>query len=439
MSIRYFRVEGGHDGDPDPEQAGRVRLRDIALHGENVRTEDLPFSQMLTDASGSGSFQFNRPPLPGTLVVAWVPPGAEHTGYAHVIGTPIGIDKPGSKEIPGNSALPNRMALTDILVKIPPKIKAAVESNRSGIEKNYREVVEKGKRINFSLLQGIPNHGAEFLMSGLRNSPLTQISTALDTFDSILSSSIISQLPGFQFGGLGDIMSLIPDEILGDLEGAIGGELMQALNNIQQLMPSELGSMVPTSGFMAMGRRVNPDTIVDTLVSTIQGATGHGSLVEALRTIEQGLTDSSFTGMDQFAPITNILAGGFGNITQSIDAFGNISNTVESAVEALESLFTGKIDGILNAAGSQLLTSSGTPLKSLAERIPNAGIVKTVTDTLANFTDDNPKKKRMRSEGNQNGKGVTAETILSTFTDRLGDDLGFTPAETGQTSGGVYA
>ncbi len=437
MNLRYFRVEGGHDADPDPEQSGRMRLRDIARHDDNVKTEDLPFSQGLAPISGNGGFEFNRPPLPGTLVVAWVPEGAEQTGYAHPLGIPIGKDKPGSKAIPGNSVLPNRMESTEIGINIPAIAKTITQANRSGIEQITKEIQEKGKKISFKLLQGIPTHGADFLMSGIRNSPLTQISTALDSFDSVLSGDMLSALPGVAFGGLSDIVSSVLNEGIEEINDAIGSEAVETLQNIMLLMPSESGSGTPQSGFMISGLRVNPEVVVQNILNDLKSG---NSVMNVLQSLESKLSDPAFTGMDQFANITQTIAGGFGNITQTIDMFGNITSGVDDIVQSLIDMAFGKFTSILGAGGTSVLTEAGTPMKSLIERIPNATLVGQLQNMLATFTDDNAAKDRMRNSGNSSGRGVTASDIVSGFTDRLGSTLSFSPkSSSGSSGGGVYS
>lgn len=79
----YGIVVGGHgtsSKDTDPYGMGRVKVLCPTLHHIKTSIDDLPWCYMSSDASGTGSYSFNRPPPPGSMVEIYFPGGSKATG-----------------------------------------------------------------------------------------------------------------------------------------------------------------------------------------------------------------------------------------------------------------------------------------------------------------------------------------------------------------------
>jgi len=379
-TIRIGRIEGGHDGDPDPEQAGRVRVRDIARHGPLVKTEDLPFSQLLSPPSGTGGFEFNRPPLPGTMVFYYIPEGAENTGYAFPLGIPHGIDS-GGEGIPGNFSIPNVGKTIETLMNLPPEVQGILESNRSGLQKLTKKIQEAESKVKLELLQNLPSHGAMFLSAGLRNTPLQSIATAIESFDQVLNSDTVGNL-GTQTFSLGNLFSDMPSGLLNNLLQALPAELGNSLSNFISVLPKETGVMIPPSG-SSIGGQINPLTFFENAVSMLQNVTSFGELTSVL----QSLSDPTNSGLDQLGNLTNTIKTPFGDLIQMISPLGEITNNYSDSYNSLEQIFTSLVSNISGVKFQTLLSQEGTAFSELINRFDS----KTASDLnskLQNFSQD---------------------------------------------------
>ena len=68
---------GGHDGDPDPNQNGLVRVYLPQIHGNNVKKENCGFSTVVMPPNQAGATQFNGVVDPGQALLCMKsgPPG----------------------------------------------------------------------------------------------------------------------------------------------------------------------------------------------------------------------------------------------------------------------------------------------------------------------------------------------------------------------------
>lgn len=411
--IRYGLIEGGGDKDPDPEEAGRVRVRDLGRHGKDVKTEHLPFSQMLSPSTERG---FSRPPQEGTVVAYFVPRGAEQTGYVHVLGVPQGKAE-SSPSIPGNEALPfiETAKAIEAAIKIPPNLKNVFESNRTGIEQLKKEVEEKGEKFKQKLLDGIVTSGAEFDLSGLRNTPLQSIATALESGTNILSSSKLAGLAStaMNFGSIAGSL---------DLSG-LDKSLQGTVNSFFSMLQSDDSSTQPPSGAM-WGNQVDMTSVINKVQGDLQGITNRKDLMSVLK----GVTKSSYiTDCSGDDKISIEVTTPFGNVTQEIGCDGTVTNSgmeiIEQLIQALQSLLGSVLSG---GNGRKLFTEEGTPIKEIVDRMTDEGKARELTEFLQNLTDQNESKRRGRTEGNNSGQGAVLRDLFNgSFTTRNGFSLGF--------------
>lgn len=424
--MRYFLVEGGHDADPDPEKAGRVRVRDLSKHGENVLTEHLPFSQVLSTPGDDGGMAFNRPPQPGTVVVGFAPEGAGQTGYAHVVGIPHGVHKEESG-IEGNISLPfiKRAKEFKSKINVPPQIKSILSDNRTGISKWTKIFEERGTSFSQSLVSEIPSHGASFELAGLRNTPLKQISTALDTVHNVMNSDKLASLPGSSFN-IGSLLSSLSSSVNSSLSNNSGGaNILGALGSFTANSPVEQNDAQPAEGAM-LGNRVDPSAMLSQLQSLLSGASNSGQILSALKNIQSPASmASSLSGLGD---ITSTIPTAFGDIIQKISPSGEITNILGSGVQDLIQSFLSKIAGIPGAGqGKPLFGESGTPIQSLIERMLNGSRGSELTSFLGRLTSgENLAKLAMRETGNTNGLGAVTKNLKDNdFLDRFGKQIPF--------------
>lgn len=382
--MRYYLVEGGHDQDPDPEQAGRVRVRDLGRHGPDVKTDHLPFTQLSSPAGGNGQNEFNRPPPPGSIVVGYSPRGSEHTGYIHVMGILHGIQQPGIG-VPGNVKLPfletakNMEAIKNI---IPPDIEKDLESNRTGIEKTLSVIKEKGNPFKQSLLDNLPSHGAIFALTGVKNAPLEQITTALSQHSEMLTSGKLGGLPGSL-----DLKSVMGNLNMGNMDSKMKGAATSFLSQIQ----NDKITLQPPEGAM-FGKQVNAGQLASKMQGVLDSAGNVGELLDGLKS---SVSIGSLAGTLQGMTGTTIdVETAFGTIKQTINPDGSSSNEENDNIQKLIQLFLSLLGSILNG-GKTLFEQSGTPLNELAGRL-EPGIESKIKTIIENTSNSNSKKQRGR-------------------------------------------
>lgn len=417
--LGYYIIEGGHDADPDPQQAGRVRARRMGEHGKNVKTKDLPFSQF----AKSSSLDFNRPPAPGTIMVGFVPNGADQTGYAHLLGTLTGVHENGISA-PGNEVLPFLDQAKAMISKInlPPEIKALTEGNRTGIEQFKKQIQETGEKFKQAALQELPSNGAIFAMTGLRNVPLKNISTALDEAMNAMSSAKLSGL----LSSVADLSSLISSIDL----SALPQNLQDSVKNFAANSIRDIGGASPSGGF-SLGHQVDPASFVKAAAELLKDVKDKGTLFQAL----QKLQSSSFMN-DSLANLGKIeveVDSIFGAVRQTIDASGNIENITNDVIDSLKGSFDALLQAIPGAdIAKPFFENSGTAINSLIERINDPAIAKELKDTVEQVSSTiNSAKDAARTLNNSNGKGTVSEMIYSAkqYIARDGRSVPFRPIQ----------
>jgi hypothetical protein len=355
---RYCVIEGGNDSDPDPERTGRVRLRDISRHGKNVKTEHLPWSQLLSNPQGQGQNEFNRPPDPGQIVLCLVPRGAGTTGYKHVIGIPI-TKEMADAAIPGNQSFPwaglEDFKQKKLKINVPPNIKLTQEDGKS-----IYQIQEKGEKFFRALTDELPGHMASKPFQNNAGRQLKSIPTALQEAQSILDSDALSSLPGSNFS-LSNLFDMIPQEA----KDAMPENIQTALSNMMVLSSSSDDSGGASSG-VNTGYRVNDEVFSENLGKIFGNVKTYAQLEDAISSVHEG---SEIAGLESLEGITRKLMGPFGEITQNIDSQGGMSFDIPEAVKQAQESFSGLMSGI-NAGGSNLFGSDTKIPNDMLSRFP---------------------------------------------------------------------
>jgi hypothetical protein len=393
-TVSWAVVEGGHEDDPDPQKAGRTRVREPGKHGPNVKTQHLPFVQSIA-GPGTGQNRTPRPPRPGQLVEVT----KTTDGYSYITGVAMGIFQQAEGTFQRMVPQIDKAIKTLTGMRIPPNIKDKVEENRSGLPKVTKEVEEKSEMDRHELYQGVPNHGAAPSMAGLINNPLREISTALTDFDSILDSSVLSQLPGTLVSA-GNFLNLLNTDQLKELTNALPKEMQTALNSLTTLKQSDLGGMALPGNFM-LGGTVNPATFIPQMLEQLKTVQNFGDLDNVIQSITS--TSLSEAAQEGLEALSLKVDGIFGNFTKIIGPNGQITQEISDLMEQALSSFQSTISNI-PSAGAALFGSSSN-IQTLMNRLKDQDVI---SEMKQNLEKKHPGKNFIRGLLTQGGtRGTT--------------------------------
>lgn len=357
-------VCGGHDGDPDPNENGLMRVYLPEYHGNNVRKEHLGFSPMIMQPNQSGATEFNGVPDPGQAVLCLKsgPPGAS---TLTVLGTlPTNRQDGGAAGNINLNAMFKAMSeafSTEINVNIPPNVK---ETTKDGAR--VREIQEKGQKHKHDLLKGIVSHAALYPMAGISHKQLSNVSTAIQAFSNILTGSMLSAMPGTSFS-VSNILSSFSSSVLDEVLSSMPPQIAQGIQSMFSLMQSM--EINESGGFSTMGR-VDPTTYLANAASLLKG---NQSLGEVISNIQKLQSDSSLFGLDKLGKATFDVPTAFGNIKLSLSATGEILNETPEAVQKAIELFSGLMSsgsGFPGVSLDNMFGSSSSVMSELFNRLP---------------------------------------------------------------------
>jgi hypothetical protein len=354
---------GGHDADPDPNQNGLCRVYLPQCHGDNVKEGDLGFSVVVMPPNQAGASQFNGVVDPGQALLCMKsgPPG---DSTLIVLGS-IPTNKqsgaqPGGKNLCELNA-PTKAAATELNINIPPNVKETVEGGT-----RVRQIQEKGQRHKHDLLRGIPSHGASYNLAGMPLKQITSVSTATQSFSNILTSSMLSALPGANFS-VGSILSSLTSSLADELLSSLPPELAQGMQSMFTLMQS---MEVSEGGGFATSGKVDPATYLANAVSLLKG---NQSLGEIITNIQRLQYDTSLFGLDKLAATPFTIPTAFGDITMNLSASGAIQmvtpEPVQKAIEAFSGLMSAGA-GFPGASLGNMFGSSSGVMSEMFNRLP---------------------------------------------------------------------
>jgi hypothetical protein len=348
----------------DPNQLGLTKIGLVQRHGNGVKEEHLGYSQMLMPPNQGGATEFNGIPDPGQAVVCLKsgPPGASDL---LILGCLPTQQQDGGQ--PGNSDLMTainifaRAPVTPIEALIPPQIREIV---REGAR--IREIVEKGQNHQHSLLKGIPSHGAMYSLAGIPQKQLTNISTATQAFSNILTSSMMSALPGSVFS-IGNLLNSLTASALDEVLSSMPPVIAQGTQSMFNLMQSI--ETVESGGFNTMGK-VDPTTFLANAVSLLKG---NQSLGEVVSNIQRLQIDSSLFGLDKLGSASFDIPTAFGMTKMLLSPTGEIINelpdAVQKSIQAFNTLMTSGI-GFPSGTLDNMFGGSATVMSSMFDRLP---------------------------------------------------------------------
>lgn len=334
----YGIVVGGHDADAPSDYSGNLRVYFPGIHGKDVNVKHLAFSPRLMSPTRSTQQEFPGGLDPGTLVVAMKDTGSNQ---CQIIGLANDINN-NDQTIEGNMSLLQGIAqyLTlNIQVRPPPTARDATVNGA-----RIRQLQEKGQLWNHGMTRGLPTHAATYNLTGMRIPQVSSVSTALQSFDNLITDSMIGNLPGVAMS-LGTLVSSILNTvaIMKQLNGKMSGPNMLAFQSMSYLLQSV--EQTEGAGFMT-GTRVNQDVYQRNAVNLIAQATGISDMVNVFQRLQY---DTSLFGLDTLAPVVNAIASPYGTKYRSFSPSGQMVNYTPAAV------------AIAAKAASTFLSGAGFP------------------------------------------------------------------------------
>ena len=244
-----------------------------------------------------------------------------------------------NSEMPGNFSWTKiygdaLSALPRIGVKLPPDVRKKI--NEKGVE--ILEVIEKGE-FHLRDFLGIATHGTQSPLNGLRIPQLKELSTALDAAESLLTSDILSKLPGTPFA-LPDMFDLLGSDLTKELMDSLPELVRDALMSTMVLAqnytdPKSLSQI-----------RINPIVFPLKVMELLKGT---NSVSDLLKNLNSLFTDSSNWGLDSLPQINETISGIFGDINLSVLSNGSVvlvqSEDYKKAATAFNS-FLGNFENV---------------------------------------------------------------------------------------------
>jgi hypothetical protein len=372
----YGIVVGGHDADAPSDYSGNLRVYFPGIHGKDVDVKHLAFSPRLMSPTRGSQQEFPGGLDPGTLVVAMKDTGSNQ---CQIIGLANDINN-NDQTIAGNMSLLQGIAqyLTmNIQVRPPP---TTVDANVNGAQ--IRQIQEKGELWNHGMTRGLPTHAATYNLAGMRLPQVSSVSTALQSYDNLITSSMLGNLPGIALS-LGTLVSSILNtkNSMKTLNKNMTGPTMMAFQSMSYLLQSV--EQKESAGFMT-GTRVNQDVYTKNAISLIGQATGVSDMVHVFQRLQY---DSSLFGLDSLAPVISAIAGSNGTTYRSFHPSGQMMKltpaTVVAAASVVSKLLGGEgFPGII--PGQNMFGSSAGTMQSMLQRLGTGSSAISMLQSIAN-------------------------------------------------------
>jgi len=193
-NLDQFTIQPHFIVDPKSDQSHNSNQSTRSLnHGPDVSNEDLGYWGSAINPTQSGQQQFPGGMDPGSMVYVLKGLGQNGgiiLGLANSMRNGNGVNMAGGGQDLMSGAI-QELINTTIPVNIPPQIQ---ESTERGAK--VRTIKEKGTQHSLGALDGLPNHGALFDMSGFRLPAMKSVPTARQTNDQMMTQDLMDQLPG---------------------------------------------------------------------------------------------------------------------------------------------------------------------------------------------------------------------------------------------------
>lgn len=215
--LDYFLVVNKAGDDPQ-RQDGSMRLMNPRTHNpQNVDADDMSFSGSVYNPTQMGQQSSPGRLDPGTMVYGIKVPGQSQVIVLGQAQTQKKSGQGGGAGASGGSNLLNGFddVFSDKLpINVPPSVQETTDAD--GVK--VRKIKEKGEQHSFSLLDGLPSHGASFPMAGYRLPELPNVPTARQQNTGMMNMEMMQQM-------MGQIMSMgqMFQGLMGNRGGGGGG------------------------------------------------------------------------------------------------------------------------------------------------------------------------------------------------------------------------
>jgi hypothetical protein len=223
----------------------------------------------------------------------------------------------------------------DVQIRPPPTSRDATVNGA-----RIRHIQEKDKLWNHGMTRGLPTHAATYNLAGMRLPQVSNVSTALESFDNLITDGMIGDLPGVALS-LGSLVSTILNtvSIMKQLNGKMSGPNMLAFQSMSYLLQSV--EQTEGAGFMT-GTRVNQDVYQQNAINLIGQATGISDMVNVFQRLQY---DTSLFGLDTLAPVVSAIASPHGTTYRSFSPSGQMVNYTPVAVAVAAKVVTSFLSG----------------------------------------------------------------------------------------------
>ena len=253
-----------------------------------------------------------------------------------------------------------------IPVNIPPQVQ---ESEERGTK--VRTIKEKGTQHSLSALDGLPNHGALFNMSGFRLPAVKNVPTAKQHNDQMMTGDIFGQLEG-QIMSIGQMLQGLMQNGSGGGGGSAnsGGGLGNGQSywqDIHDVLPKNMSCALTSLSNLIQGHETDNGVgyvtggVVHTgiYLENAAGLLGQVQSIDDLMNVLQRLQfDTSLMGLDQLNNVVIQIENAWGVALQEVDSNGTITVTYANANAQLD--FANSMIDPAYAGGAVSNTTSNT-------------------------------------------------------------------------------
>lgn len=355
--------EVGHIVDHKELPSGQIlyKVRQPRKHGPNVKDEDLTWIPAETGPNLFGSGASGGALDKGQTVTVKQNRGEGGTSRSTVVRTVQNVEH-GKTGIGGSSPLPGASENVEKAktqkrlkpVKQPADVKEAVENGVKVVK-----AVEKGD-WTFSKLDGLMNSMTVKPVFGLKVPQVTNVSTALDMFESRITPDIMSKLPGLNIS-MSTLLSSMPADLKDELFQSLPPGLGQQFESVMGMARSY--ETVAAAGGMSAQKRVNPATFFITAVNLLKGSQTIEEMIGKMYDLE---TDDTLSGLNQLGTTVLKVPTAFGEMKQTFDALGNLTVEKPDVMVKAEKAFAGIMGDV------KVLESVKDKFLPMIDRIPTA-------------------------------------------------------------------
>lgn len=312
-SLQVGVVIGGDINDPAPDLSGNFKVVSPTEHNpQNFPQDQLPFATIIEPATKASQSEFGGVPDPSSMVVTLKTTGMNPV----VLGQFRDFANP-MQSTPGNNNIMQLMQAqyqmwTQTLGMLAPS--EVEETNEGGVPVRRRK---QAREYSPSMIQGLPNHAALWNMSGHRWPQIREIETAMTHFNQVLTSDMLSQLPG-QIGSLASLLSGLSSKQKKKIKDDVPEDVYNALESMILMMPGISGGNSVLTDY-----RVNSEVWANNATEILCQCTNISDLQEALIELEQ---NPDLRGLDEYDELEIVMEGPFGNTTLNVAASGTSSS-----------------------------------------------------------------------------------------------------------------